>query len=396
MNFPNTPYQAIPEPLPPPSLEDLGGFCLTVDGKWIPYLIAAIKTLAIERTWLSDSQRVTDEARNLMAAIASAKPCETFVQGGTELGECMSCCIRVSDGKIQTFNCGVWETIEGGDIAALIGGQSAAAQGAPQPPPGGCEQFLGKVIYGGRWLLPVPVSSGYTFVVTNALGATSGYIHDGLTYRCGDGLLFLAGGCVFGSETFDGGNPMPSAPRDALIAFDGTNYYDCSPAANSLPAEFTVPPGITEANLVLLINNQDVGGAGDLSFDIRVCKPAASPIFITYAMGSGPAAATEGEVFTITSTCCGGGGSGDWMADFSFSVPVKLTVFNEGTFALVGCTTHDVWMKGYLSGSDVQIHYCDTSTHLTDWSNASTIDRWQAECGACGSAWTAQVKVSRA
>lgn len=388
-------YQPFPKPVTPPG-DNLGDFCVTVDGKWIPYLLGAISILAVDRTWAFDADRATGEARNLLEQFMAALPCPIPDIAGSEGDDCMGCCLRWSEaGILEQFTCGAWTPVPGpGSTIPITGVPGPTA--TPQPGPGDCEQFIGKVLFFGRWLLPVSVSAGDTVHVTNALGATQDYIVDYPAYRCGDGTEFIFNGCLSGSEIFNGSDPAPAYHHGNLIAYDGTNYYDCGQAANGIEVVLTIKPGISDAPLQFLINSPGPGGTGDITFDVRICKAAASPIFITYDLGSGPAGVAEGEVFTITSTCCGGGGSGDYGVFMNFNVPVKLTVFDEGTFSLVGCTTHDLWMKGELSGSDVQIHYCDTSTHVTDWSPVSTIDHWQAECGACGAAWTIQVKLERA
>lgn len=396
MNFQSTPYQVFPKPITPPPVLDQGAFCVTFDGKWIPYLLGAISQLAIDRTWISDNERATGEARNLLSIFAGAIKCPTPGLSGIEAEDNMSCCLRIQDGKLQCFSCGEWVTIPGGDLRALSAGSGQPAQGTQQPGPGGCEQLIGRVIYGGRWLLPIPVSTGDQISVTNALGATSGYIHDGLTYRCGDGLLFLAGGCVTGTETFDAGNPMPLVPRDALIAFDGTNYYDCSAAANGMSANFTIPTGISNANLVLLINNQDVGGAGDLTFDIRVCKGEAAPIFITYNFGTGPAGVNENEVFTINSTCCGGGGAGDENINIQFSEDCYLECLSTTSFTCAWAGSQ-IWLEGFLPlGTPVQQHNDPCGVrNPTEWSSATKIRGWVASEGSANVPWSGQFKLHR-
>jgi hypothetical protein len=269
------PYSPFPKPVRPPS-ENLGDFCLTLDRKWIPYLLGAIAVLAIDTTWQYDIDRVTGEARNLLDLIMQAPTCEIPSQGGTEVDDCMSCCIRIRDGKLQVFSCGEWTTVEGGDLLALAAGASQPAQGQPQPGPGDCESFIGKAIFFGRWLLPVPVSTGDVIKVTNAFGATTDYIVDFPAWRCPDGTEFIANGCVTGTEITNAGDPDPSIPHAALVGFDGTNYYDCSAAANGMTATITIPSGIVNGNFVFLINSEGPAGAGDVSFDARICKASAS------------------------------------------------------------------------------------------------------------------------
>jgi len=275
VNFPKYPYQPFDEPIPAPQ-DDKGALCFSIDAKWRPYLIGLLKTLLVERTWESDEVRASGEASQLLTEILTAEFCKIPNQGiGGD--DCMGCCLRIENGVLQQFTCGEW--VDVGDLKTIAAGSGQPAQGAPQPAAGECTDFIAKVLFGGRWLLPVPVSEGDVITVNNVLGATSGYILDGLTYRCGDGDLFLAGGCVTGSEVFNGSNPDPSSPQDCLLGFDGVNYYDCSNAANHLPVTITIPSGILSQNFVFLINNPGPGGAGDLTFDVRICKAAETTTF---------------------------------------------------------------------------------------------------------------------
>jgi hypothetical protein len=266
------PYQPFPKPLPPVPSENLGPFCLEIDGKWIPYLLGAISALAVEQSWQSDVFRSSGEARNLLSEFARAVACATPGPNGIEM-ECeMGCCIRVFNGVLQVFSCGEWQDVPGGNIKEIAAGAGQPAQDTPQPGAGECESFIGKVLFFGRWLLPVPVSEGDVITVTNALGAATDYIIDFPEWRCADGTLFIAGGCVNGTAIFDGGDPDPSIHHGNLIAFDGTNYYDCGNAANSMTATITIPSGVTNANLVFMLNYAGPAGAGDCTFDVRICK----------------------------------------------------------------------------------------------------------------------------
>lgn len=323
------PYQPFPKPLPPVPVENQGPFCLEIDGKWIPYLLGAVSALAVDQTWQADQYRATGEARNLLGQLASAIACAVDARHGVEMEDCMGCCIRWSDaGILQVLSCGEWVDVPG--PGSMPGGNyNQPAQGVPQPGAGECESFIGKVIFFGRWLLPVPVSTGDIVTVTNAFGATTDYLIDGLRWNCGDGTEFFASGCLTGSEYFDGSDPAPAFHHGNLIAFDGTNYYDCGPAANSLTATINIPPGITDQNLTFLINAPGPAGAGDLTFDVRICKGTAVPIQLTGIAGGTAAPANLsrssvniGDVFYVTPNLSGssgrydGGFTGDQAATY--------------------------------------------------------------------------------
>jgi len=264
-------YLAIDAPLDPPGI-DAGRVCFSFDAKWRPYILGLLQALTLEIAWKANQQQASGEASLLLEEFLSAGICDVPLLG-TDCGDCdMGCCIRVEDGKIQTLNCGVWTDVPGGDIKAIVNGTSQPAAGTPQPTPGECMDFAGSVQYGGRWLLPVPVSTGDVITVTRVEGATSDYTFTQLLWRCGDGNVFLGGVCVDGSAITDSLAPMPSAPQQALIGFDGTNYYDFSAAAGFVPVVVTIPPGISNANFTFLVNDEVTFGSGNLSFGGNICK----------------------------------------------------------------------------------------------------------------------------
>jgi len=279
MNYPNRPYQAFPKPVPPPSDVNLGEVCLRFDAKWIPYLLGAIHQLCVERTYTEDRERAAREAGNLLATFILAEACPEPEPGGIEMEDCMGCCIRVQNGHLQTFSCGEWQDVPGGDLTALAAGSPQPADGVPQPEAGECENFLGLVVYGQRWRLPVPVSAGDVVTVSDATGAVQGYTTDVVIWRGANGLWSLGGQLIGGTELYDGLNPMPAVPRDALIAWDGTNYYDVSAAADGGSVDITIEPGIVNANLMFMVNMNNDVGTGDFGFQTMICKADAPSAF---------------------------------------------------------------------------------------------------------------------
>ncbi len=284
------------------------------------------------------------------------------------------------------FSCGEWTDVPGPGGRSVANG-SQPAQGAPQPAAGECESFIGKVLFFGRWLLPVPVSSGDIVTVTNALGAATDYIQDFPDWRCGDGTIFIAGGCVNGTETFNGGDPAPAIHHGNLIAFDGTNYYDCGPAANGLTATVLILPGITDQNLVFMLNFAGPAGAGDNSFDVRICKQAANPLLITYTLGSGPAAVNYGDTVNFVPVNTG---SSDYNITFHLDRPAKMTILGTPGFAVIGSGTFCSWDNP--TGTQIGSLTAPAHTQVTDYPNGTTIEAFAAECGIGGAPWTLQVR----
>lgn len=332
MNFPNAPYQVFPSPIPPPPSGQTVAVCLEIDSKWIPYLLGCISQLAIERTWESDQERATGEARNLLSLFAGAKACPINVNFGVEMEDCMGCCIRWSDaGILQVLSCGEWVDVPGPGSQVSISGPSQGKN--PNPPgPGQCQNFIGKVRFFGRWVLPSLVSSGDQITVNNADGITSDYVIDFPAYRCPDGTEFIISGCLNGSEVFNGSDPAPAFHHGNLIGTDGTNFYDFGQAADAMPVTITIPAGITDQNFFLLINAPGPAGDGEVSFDVQICKAQALPIGITYAFGTGPAGVSSGGIITVAST----NNAGQQRFDFSLTACCKIEVLSSSGWSTVG------------------------------------------------------------
>lgn len=384
------PYQPFPKPLPPVPNENLGPFCLEIDGKWIPYLLGAISTLAIDQTWESDEFRSTGEARNLLGEFARAVKCAIDNAHGVEMDDCMGCCIRWSEaGILEVFSCGEWVPVPGPGSAISISGPTTPPN--PNPPAAGeCQNFIGKVRFFGRWLLPVMVSTGDQITVTNADGITTDYIIDFPVWRCPDGDVFVLTGCVTGTEIFNASDPAPAFHHANLIGFDGTNYYDFGLAADSMPVTITIPPGITDQNFVLLINSPGPAGDGDVSFDIKICKQVGSPISVSYSNGSGPAAASNGEIITVTSAP--NGGSTAQYINMSFSPCSKITIVGGSGFVpIVGSgdwwDTLDCASVSHGSGAT------SSGTVLTDFPANSEVTNLQL-AGNISSVFTVQIRVN--
>ena len=267
----------------------------------------------------------------MLAEFMSAGSCTIQPSGGIEMDECMSCCIRWNNGILEVFSCGEWTPVPGGGP----GGTQTPPQGSPQPAPGGCEEFFGTVKYGGKYLLPVPVSEGDEITVTNCLGAWTGFINDFDIWYCGDGLIFFAGGCIEGTQESLTDDLLLTANHNALLAHIGDTYYDCGDAANSLPVTIVVPSGVSAANMTFLANSASLIGDGSMNFAVRVCKGTAAPFSLSYVSGSGPSTAAAGTVITVTSD--GGSsfeGSTVYQARFTIDPCAKLTLISAPGWSL--------------------------------------------------------------
>lgn len=390
MNFQSTPYQAIPEPLNPPPNEGLGDFCFTVDGKWIPYLVAVVKTLAIERTWISENRRVTDEARNLMAAIMHARPCTSPATGGLEMEDCMGCCLRWNDGVLEMFSCGEWQAVPGTPGGVPGPGGSTLPPSGGQPAPGECREYNLLLNANMATILPIQVSTGDTVQVSAFKGAWSDAFPDPVTaiWYCANGAIYALGFCS-GAQHTEGGDPLPTAPHMGLIAEVGGigTYLDFS-----LDGVIQgIPAGVTDENLTFIPNDSTPGdNLGGVSFHVKVCKGAAAPILLTYpGSGSGPASVDNGGTFVVSSTVSGS----ENPAHVHFGECVKLTVLSvSGYTGFTGGTGCYRW-DWFDCASGHTVHTCAETTATP----ADFVAGTQAtEIGATSTTpWSMVLKVER-
>lgn len=273
------PFLSLDAPIEPPG-PDEGPVCFQFDAKWLPYVIAVLKTLTLDGVYTSDQARAKGEASQLLQIFMGRGNCASFNDlSGSEGDDCMGCCIRMRNGVLQVLQCGEWVTVDGWDLSGAVNNQPG--EGAPQPDAGKCQEFGGVISPLISWNLPVPVSSGDQITVTNlngqwvpieAIGPALG------VWYCPDGNIYFAGGCADGTSTTDSRDPMPSAPLFGTVATDGTNYYDVSAAATvGGSAVFTIPSGISNRNLVFKCNTYTaIQPGGEVNFLVEICKAASA------------------------------------------------------------------------------------------------------------------------
>jgi len=217
--FPNSPFahpvSSFPVPVPPPNVDpDVGPFAtVRINCAWLPYIRGALFQLGLQSTWqgsLADVNLAQDRANQLIGMFLGQNPgdCgvpELAVNNGVGCGcgdDDMGCCLRVENGQLQMFCCGVWTDVPGANFNG--GGQPGAPQ--PQPAPAGGKQAYCFVLQAdGRVLLPTLVNSGDTLFIASFGGATSDsdapVVPD---WRCATGLPYVLGAC-FGTFSYHGG-----------------------------------------------------------------------------------------------------------------------------------------------------------------------------------------------
>jgi len=282
----------IPAVIDPPA-----SYCVTIPVPDDPLHWAAfwgaLHELTQGMSWADDGAHSAKQLIQVWQKVleqAQLSTCQTpNVLHGTEIEELMPLRIDCECNVFVTCCDGTEKQILTSDqVKAIVAGGST--QGAPQPPAGGgCQSYNGVISQGAPFLVPVPVSTGDTIEITASSGATqrSGDIG----WYCPDGTEFFAGACV-GSPTYDGADPVPSAPRSSIILH--LNAVDYS----LLTGPFTVPGGISNLQPTVMLNY--VSGApiyGDLTITVRVCNNASAPWTKTwnFALTPGPFAPKDGN-----------------------------------------------------------------------------------------------------
>lgn len=377
MNFPKYPYQPFDQPIPaPPS--DKGALCFSIDAKWRPYLVGLLKTLLIERTWESNQTQATGEASQLLEEILIAEFCSVPMPG-IESEDCMGCCIRVENGHLQTFSCGEWSDVPGGDLTQIIQGTPSQPEGNGPPEAGSCKEYNLTIQAGLPTLLPTPVDEGDTIEITTWSGAWSDGSGIGAVqpYYCADGGQYLLGVCT-GVFSIVPGDPLPTANHMSIIA----NVADLGAYLAPMGSPRTVPIGASGAQVFFQANDDTLGdNIGGVSFHVKVCKPVSPAIAVAYTVGSGPSAVSLGQTVIMTFVNEGP----DNGLDFSLSEEISIEIVGSSGWNFNGTAS----ANRFISGVNVQ-NYDLSATLPQDAGISGCVDRMTWGCGPGG---TTQIQI---
>lgn len=236
------------------------------------FYIAAFQGLLIELTYSKNWQRdpfntAAAVSRIWQAALASVL-CDDC--GDTvlleELEYQMSVCeqLRFFNGKLEGFCCGEWIEIAG-QTGIPNGGGSQPGDGTEQPEAGECLSYHAQMPANNKWYLPTIVSTGDVITLSNVEGAGN----DGTLapWHCPNGDTFFAGACIGGTGGPAGGDPLGSANHMEIVMNVAGTWY------RPLPGPFTVPGGVTNAQVYFQVNDSAVSdNAGSYTFDVEVCN----------------------------------------------------------------------------------------------------------------------------
>jgi len=145
------------------------------------------------------------------------------------------------------------------------------AEGASQSGPGGeltegqCRDYNVTLRGNEKYILPVPVSAGYTVQILDASGGwwDGNILH---AWNCPSGLTYALGACVSAGAT-DAGSPIPDLSIGRLIAQIGASFFD------AFNTSIIVAPGTASSDMYFQMNDDSLeGNQGSVSFTVRVCN----------------------------------------------------------------------------------------------------------------------------
>lgn len=272
------PVGSFQQPVKPPGVDPTSGELVYVgiNCAWLPYIAGALTQLLLQSTWRVETTEefviVQGQAIKLMNLFnCRILPTLQDLIGiiGTEGDDCMGCCLRFQDGKLQQLVCGVWEDVPGQGSGTPVTPTQPGA-GSPQPAPGGGQsQYCGALSRDDQWLLPTPVNAGDVLLFNNLAGAWNDDRE--IIWNCPDGWVYALGAC---GQTFPHGSPdpLPTALHMSLIALIDGNYYNVlNLDTEGNPQHFIIPGGISNAQCLIIANIDDASHVkGEVSFCVNI------------------------------------------------------------------------------------------------------------------------------
>lgn len=268
--------QPVPIPAALPGAPPFVTVCF--NASWLPYILGCLYQLALNTTWIASTQDelngALQQANQMILIFQQALPgCQSKNPGFAGSGDDFM--LRQNPDNpclLETSVDGVtWCTWA--DLSKCTSPTQPGAK-SPNPPSGDCASAFATVLWNDRWVLPQNVSTGDVIKVKNLTGTWDANAV-GLFFPplCPDGNVFFEVGCISGTQFTDGGDPAPALPHCTLLAFDGTNYYDCGPATEG-EVTITIAGGVSRSNLYFFCNNHYTKGFGSVSFDVQYCNNA--------------------------------------------------------------------------------------------------------------------------
>lgn len=250
------------------------------DPAYIAAFRGALLNLCSARQWQNDPAHTAVPVANVWKGVYDAVVSESCVASYPtpveEMEIDMSVCEQIrfnpATGLFEGLCCGSWSAISGQPAGGFVGAQSG--NGTLQPSPGGGCQIYHMTLNGREQaVLPTPVNTGDTVIISNLRGVW--YDGTGLWY-CGNGGLFFAGVC--GPTGNNGADPLPGSSHMALLTKVGGVFHNISDGAI-----YTIPAAVSNLLLIFQANDSTLtDDGGDISFDVTVCNNQAANFSHTF------------------------------------------------------------------------------------------------------------------
>ncbi len=365
------PSRAFDAPLPPVPVTGTGDFCITIDRKWLPYLLGAAGVLCAGGTWESDQERCIAEAMTLLAQLMDGDNCpvETSIDStGIEIEDC-EMKLRMCGGKLQVCDCGTWVDVPSCDDNSGGFEPTQPGGGTPQPEPGGgTRQYCGAIAGNQKWYLPTLLNTGDVILFSRLQGAANDSRE--LFWHCPDGWLFVEGACFENIQYNESGDQLTGARHMMLVGDIGGTFYDViNPTSDGLPQAFTVPAGVVNASMTVMFNDDyTVPIYGEVSFCIDVTNNQTPAFMHTFDLTTNPGGflpLTDGGTFAAWIAGTGWDGAQDTLGSCSGFPPDRALLWISrampyarfiDTIRIIGSTSTDLG-----AGSGARQLYVDGS-----------------------------------
>lgn len=266
-------FPSFPQPVTPPSTDIKASpqLALCFNEDWLPLIMGAVKVLMRPETYKGDIPTVIDAVANASQLVSQIGECEverTFRQD--------VCHLYTTLNGIETLIFNAQDCVN----ANLADGTLAKANSGyiGDIPSDDCHTYSVSLTIDKNWIAPNVVNTGDTLLLSNWQGGATDLGMLSTTWVCPSGTAYAFGGCTNTARaaTIYGTDPLQSAPHLAVIAAIGSSYYDIWNSASGItPATFTVPSGVTNQPLRLLMNVGTAVGlvaAGEMWGEITICN----------------------------------------------------------------------------------------------------------------------------
>lgn len=242
--------------------------CIPDDPQHIAAFRGALWALASAYNWQDDIAHTAKEVAQVWREVIEDEgSCMEFRQD--------DCHLYININGIETLiyngqEC-IDENIRNGKLAVANSGY----QGIPAS--GACHTYQLLLKPGQTYVLPNVVNTGDTITLSNWRGGATDWGSASVFWICPSGTAYALGACsdVARVNTTYGTDPLQTAPHLAVIAQIGSTYYDVwSSSSGITPGTFTVPAGIVNQPLRLLMNiglGVALTATGEMWGEVTVC-----------------------------------------------------------------------------------------------------------------------------